>query len=70
MAFLVQQFIAIIDANDKLTKPHKLNTVLTEIDEQIICEFRKKIQLALDDIFIALKNEIPFLSRSIASLFG
>lgn len=52
------------DTADKSTRPHKTRTVLTELDEKIICEFRKKTLLPLDDIFIALKNEIPAISRS------
>ncbi len=39
-------------------------TVLSERDEAIICAFRAKTLLSLDDCFLALKDEIPKLSRS------
>lgn len=39
-------------------------TVLSEQDEAIICAFRMKTQLPLDDCFLALRDEIPKLSRS------
>ena len=42
---------------DKSTKPHKTRTVLTDIEQQIIVEFRRKTLLPLDDIFIALKEK-------------
>ena len=50
--------------NDKPSIRHKLPTVLTELEEQIICTFRRTTQLTLDDCFIALNTEIPSLSRS------
>jgi len=40
------------------------STVLTELEEQIICEFRRVTKFSLDDVFIALKDEIPKLTRS------
>jgi transposase-like protein len=49
---------------DKPSIRHKLPTVLTELEEQIICSFRRTTQLTLDDCFIALNTEIPSLSRS------
>ena len=39
-------------------------TVLSEQDEAIICAFRRKTRLPLDDCFLALKDEIPRLTRS------
>jgi len=42
----------------------KLRTVLTPIEEQAICLFRKSTNHSLDDCFIALKDAIPNLSRS------
>lgn len=42
----------------------KPNTVLTPLEEQIICAFRTKTLLSLDDCYVALKDEIPALSRS------
>jgi len=40
------------------------STVLTEQEEQIICEFRRVTKFSLDDVFIALKDEIPKMTRS------
>jgi transposase-like protein len=42
----------------------KLRTVLTKQDEEIICAFRQKTLLPLDDCYIALKEAIPALTRS------
>ena len=44
--------------------PIKVNTVLTELEEQVICELRRTTKLALDDVYIALMEEIPTLTRS------
>ncbi len=43
---------------------HKLRTVLTEMDEEIICMFRRKTALPLDDCLISLQDFIPKLTRS------
>lgn len=40
------------------------STVLTEQEEQIICEFRRVTKFSLDDVFIALMDEIPKMTRS------
>jgi len=40
------------------------STVLTEQEEQIVCEFRRVTKFSLDDVFIALKDEIPKMTRS------
>lgn len=40
------------------------NTVLTKLEEQVICATRRNTLLALDDLYIALKDQIPKLSRS------
>jgi IS30 family transposase len=42
----------------------RVRTVLSELDEVMICTFRQKTQLPLDDCYIALKKHIPALSRS------
>ncbi len=42
----------------------RVNTVLKEYEEQIICTFRKKTLLSLDDCYIALQDQIPLLTRS------
>jgi transposase-like protein len=39
-------------------------SVLTEAEQQAICAVRKHTRLPLDDLFIALKPNIPKLSRS------
>ncbi|MCF6245282.1 MAG: hypothetical protein L3J43_09625 [Sulfurovum sp.] len=39
-------------------------TVLTEQEEQIICEFRRVIKFSLDDVFIALIDKIPKMTHS------
>lgn len=44
--------------------PKKLRTVLTAQEEKIICAFRQKTLLALDDCYIELKETIPSLTRS------
>ena len=50
--------------DDKPMGSHKLRTVLTEKDEEMICAFRRKTQLPLDDCFVSLKDFIPKLTRS------
>ena len=40
------------------------STVLTKQEEEIICEFRRVTKFSLDDVFIALKDEIPKMTRS------
>lgn len=44
--------------------PKRARTVLSEQEEAMICAFRRKTQLPLDDCYIALKKYIPALSRS------
>ena len=41
-----------------------INSVLTLVEQKIICETRRVTQLPLDDLLEALKPEIPSLSRS------
>jgi len=40
------------------------STVLSEQEEQVICEFRRVSRFSLDDVFIALSDNIPALTRS------
>ena len=40
------------------------STVLTPLEEVVVCEFRKKTKLSLDDIYISLINQIPNMTRS------
>ena len=44
--------------------PKKLRTVLSPIEEEMICALRQKTLLALDDCYRALKPSIPALTRS------
>jgi IS30 family transposase len=40
------------------------NTILSKREEKIICESRRNLKLPLDDLYVALKDEIKTLSRS------
>jgi transposase-like protein len=51
-------------SNDNAFGPKKLRTILTPVEEKIICVFRKSTNFALDDCYISLKETIPNLSRS------
>ena len=42
----------------------RIRTVLSPLDEAMICAFREKTLLPLDDCYIALKEHIPALTRS------
>ena len=48
---------------DKSSRPNKLQSVLTELDELIICEVRKTTLLGLDDLTNILKEFIPAVNR-------
>ena len=49
---------------DKKSGAIKVRTILSDKEQAIICEFRRVAKLPLDDVFVALKSEIPALSRS------
>ena len=49
---------------DKKSGAIKVRTVLSDKEQAIICEFRRVTKLPLDDVFVALKSQIPVLSRS------
>lgn len=49
---------------DKRMGGPRKSTVLSQIEEEAICLFRKTTELPLDDCYIALKELIPHLSRS------
>jgi hypothetical protein len=49
---------------DKRSGPNTPKSVLSAQEQQIICEFRRVTNFALDDIFVALKDKIPALTRS------
>src|SRR5215207_8652716 len=44
--------------------PRPRSTVLTEIEEAIVVEFRRRTLLPLDDVLGCLRESIPTLSRS------
>ena len=51
--------------DDKKSGPtNPRSSVLTEAEEQIICEFRRVTKFSLDDVFVSLKDKIPALTRS------
>ena len=52
------------DINDKRPGPQKPKGALTDQEQAIICEFRRVTKLPLDDVFCALKERIPALTRS------
>lgn len=49
---------------DKRSGPAQPKSALSETQQQVICEFRRVSKLPLDDVYIALKDQIPELSRS------
>ena len=50
---------------DKKSGPkNPRSTVLNELEEKAICEFRRLTKFSLDDVFISLKDKIPALTRS------
>ncbi|MFH1233738.1 MAG: hypothetical protein V1649_03780 [Patescibacteria group bacterium] len=49
------------DSEDKSSRPHKLNTTLTQEQEDLICFERKQFKKSLEDISFTLENEIPNL---------
>ncbi len=50
--------------NDNKSGTKSPKSSLSQLEQQIICEFRRKTKFSLDDCFIALKQEIPTLTRS------
>ena len=50
--------------NDNSCHNKKVRTVLSDLEQQAVCIFRKSTNLPLDDCYIALKETIPNLSRS------
>lgn len=49
---------------DKKSGAKTIRSSLSEMEQQIVCEFRRVMKLPLDDCFIALKEKIPALTRS------
>ena len=50
---------------DKKSGPKEpRSTVLSEAEEQSICEFRRLTRFSLDDVFVLLRDQIPALTRS------
>ena len=52
----------VVDAKSGPITPK--STVLSLIEEQIICEFRRATHFSLDDVYISLKDHLPKLTRS------
>ncbi len=49
---------------DNPSGPITIRSSLSHEEQQVICEFRRLTKLPLDDVFIALKEKIPALTRS------
>lgn len=49
---------------DKKSGAKQVRSSLSELEQQVICEFRRTTKLSLDDCYIALKEKIPALTRS------
>lgn len=49
---------------DKRSGPIQPRSALSTNEQSIICEFRRVSKLPLDDVYVALKDRIPALSRS------
>jgi transposase-like protein len=53
------------DITDRSTRPHRLNTSLTQWEEALVVELRRSLALPLDDIVEAMRRCLnPELSRS------
>jgi len=50
--------------SDRSSGPSKPRSVLSENEQAIICEFKRVTKFSLDEIFCALQDKIPALSRS------
>ena len=51
------------DLEDRSCVPHKVNTVLSELDEWMICEVRKTAKISIDELSDTLKPFMPHLNR-------
>ena len=49
---------------DNRSGPKLPKSVLSTAEQQVVCEFRRLTKLPLDDVFIALRDKIPALTRS------
>lgn len=52
------------EVEDKKSGPSKVRSSLSELEQQVVCEFRRVTKLPLDDVFLALRDKIPALTRS------
>ncbi len=50
--------------NDEKMGTKSAKSSLTSLEQQVVCEYRRVTKDSLDDCYIALKNEIPKLTRS------
>ena len=46
---------------DRSSSPHKLNTTLTQEQEDLICFERKQFKKTIDEIYLTLEDKIPNL---------
>ena len=52
------------NTNDKRSGPIEPKSALSLVEQNMVCEFRRITKLPLDDVYVALKDKIPALSRS------
>lgn len=50
--------------DDKRSGAKQPRSSLSLLEQQVVCEFRRVTKLPLDDVFLALKEKIPTLTRS------
>ncbi len=51
------------ELEDRSCRPFKLKTVLSELDEWVICEVRKTAKVSIDELSETLKPFLPHLNR-------
>jgi transposase InsO family protein len=49
---------------DNYSGPTKPKSSLSTTEQSVVCEFRRVTQLPLDDVYVAMKPQIPALTRS------
>ena len=50
--------------DDRRSGPQRPRSALSDAEQRIVCEFRRVTKLPLDDVFLALRDCIPALTRS------
>lgn len=51
------------DLRDRSTRPHQLSTILSALDEWLICEVRRVTKLGIDEITEIVNDAIPHANR-------